>query len=107
MKVRLTVFAVVFLWWAAPTRAHRLDEYLQATTIAVEKDHLVLQLRLTPGVAVARQVLASLDANGDARFRMPSNGPTRSGCATICRWSLMTAPCRSDWSHPLSRARRK
>ena len=65
MSARLSVFAVVCLWWAAPVHAHRLDEYLQATTIAVEKDRLVLQLRLTPGVAVTSPVLASMDANGD------------------------------------------
>ena len=65
MKARLALLAVVFLGWVAPAGAHRLDEYLQATTMAVEKDHLVLQLRLTPGVAVAGQVLASLDADGD------------------------------------------
>ena len=65
MKARLALVVVVFLGWVAPAGAHRLDEYLQATTIAVEKDGLVLQLRLTPGVAVAGQVLASLDPNGD------------------------------------------
>src|SRR6266567_5637281 len=51
---------------ATPVSAHRLDEYLQATTIAVEKDHVALRLRLTPGVDVARQVLASIDTSGDA-----------------------------------------
>ena len=65
MKVRLTLLAVVFCGLATSAFAHRLDEYLQATTISLEKDHVVLQLRLTPGVAVAAQVLASIDANGD------------------------------------------
>ncbi len=65
MKARLTLFAVVFCWLATPAFAHRLDEYLQATTVALEKDRLVLQLRLTPGVAVAGQVLASLDTDRD------------------------------------------
>ncbi len=65
MKVRLTLVAVLWCWLATPAVAHRLDEYLQATTIAVEKDRLVLQLRLTPGVAVAKQVLASIDTNAD------------------------------------------
>ena len=65
MKIRLPLVVLLLLWWARPACAHRLDEYLQATTIAVEQHGLVLQLRLTPGVAVAGQVLASLDANGD------------------------------------------
>jgi hypothetical protein len=42
-----------------------LDEYLQATTISVEKDRLQAQMRLTPGVAVLPGVLASIDTNGD------------------------------------------
>ena len=65
MKARLFLVVAVLGWLAAPARAHRLDEFLQATTISLEKDGLVLQLRLTPGVAVAAPVLASLDANGD------------------------------------------
>ncbi|HLX44679.1 MAG TPA: hypothetical protein VKR43_14635 [Bryobacteraceae bacterium] len=45
--------------------AHRLDEYLQATTISVERDRVQAQIRLTPGVAVFPAVLASIDTNAD------------------------------------------
>lgn len=45
--------------------AHRLDEYLQATTISVEKDRVQAQIRLTPGVAVFAIVLASIDTDAD------------------------------------------
>jgi hypothetical protein len=45
--------------------AHRLDEYLQATMLTVEKDRVVTSMRLIPGVAVAPAVLASIDTNGD------------------------------------------
>jgi Tfp pilus assembly protein FimT len=45
--------------------AHRLDEYLQATTISVERDRIQAQIRLTPGVAVFPKVFASIDTNGD------------------------------------------
>ena len=65
MKTWLALIMVATLWLVSPTFAHRLDEYLQATTIAVEKDHVVLQLHLTPGVAVTRKVLAELDTNRD------------------------------------------
>ena len=50
---------------AAPAYAHRLDEYLQAATIAVSRDRAVVQLRLTPGVAVFPRVFAAIDADGD------------------------------------------
>jgi HupE / UreJ protein len=45
--------------------AHRLDEYLQATLIAVEKDHVEVSMRLIPGIAVSAAVIASIDTNGD------------------------------------------
>ena len=45
--------------------AHRLDEYLQATTISVEKNRVQAQIRLTPGVAVLSIVLAKIDTDGD------------------------------------------
>ena len=55
----------MFLVGATPARAHRLDEYLQATTISVGKDRVSAQIRLTPGVAVFPTVLSAIDANAD------------------------------------------
>ena len=48
-----------------PAFAHRVDEYLQATTIAVEKDRVALQLRLAPGIEVFPRVLALIDTDHD------------------------------------------
>jgi hypothetical protein len=45
--------------------AHRLDEYLQATLVAIEPGDVRLQINLTPGVAVADQVLAVIDRDRD------------------------------------------
>ncbi len=45
--------------------AHRLDEYLQAARIAIEKDRVTIELDLTPGVAVATSVLAAIDRDRD------------------------------------------
>jgi hypothetical protein len=45
--------------------AHRLDEYLQATLVAIESENIRLQINLTPGVAVAEQVLALIDRDHD------------------------------------------
>jgi hypothetical protein len=50
---------------ATPAGAHRLDEYLQATTIAVEKDRVQAEVRLVPGVAVFATVFADLDRDAD------------------------------------------
>jgi hypothetical protein len=45
--------------------AHRLDEYLQATLVVIEADHVRLQINLTPGVEVAEAVLAQIDRDHD------------------------------------------
>ena len=45
--------------------AHRLDEYLQATLVSVEKTRALLEVRLMPGVAIVPMVLAEIDCNGD------------------------------------------
>ena len=45
--------------------AHRLDEYLQATLVDIEPGDVRLDLNLTPGVAVAEQVLALIDRDRD------------------------------------------
>ena len=65
MRRLLVLCAVMLLSAATQTLAHRLDEYLQATTFIVGGDHVDAQMRLTPGVQVSGRVLAAIDANGD------------------------------------------
>lgn len=66
MSIRCAVAAIaiatVFLGRAS---AHRLDEYLQATLISLDRDRVQLSMRLIPGVAVYARVLESMDINGD------------------------------------------
>jgi hypothetical protein len=45
--------------------AHRDDQYLQATLVAIEPSGVRLQINLTPGVAVAEQVIARIDRDRD------------------------------------------
>ena len=61
------------LAWAPAARAHRLDEYLQATFIAVAPTEVRLELCLTPGVALATNLLARLDTDHDGRLS-PAEG---------------------------------
>jgi len=65
MKAGLAAASAMVLLCAHPVEAHRLDEYLQATTIAVEKERVRAQLSLTPGIAVFSVVFADLDGDGD------------------------------------------
>ncbi len=53
---------------------HRLDEYLQATTIAVEKDRVRTELRLTPGVEVFPAILAAIDKDRNGIFSAAEQG---------------------------------
>jgi len=48
--------------------AHRLDEYLQAARLSIGVDRVALELDLTPGVAMAPEVFAMIDANGDGQW---------------------------------------
>jgi hypothetical protein len=65
MRAALAVTGALLLSVATPAFAHRTDEYLQATTIAVARDRVVLQMRLAPGIEVFPKVLALIDADRD------------------------------------------
>jgi hypothetical protein len=65
MSASRAVLWVLLLLSATSAAAHRLDEYLQATTIAVEKSRVQAEIRLAPGVDVFRSVFADIDRNGD------------------------------------------
>src|SRR5947209_14779733 len=69
MKTRLA--AVILVSFGAPASAHRLDEYLQATLIAVEEHRVQASMRLIPGVAVSSNVLAVIDTNRDGVISQP------------------------------------
>src|SRR5690349_13371891 len=45
--------------------AHRLDEYLQASRLSLDREGLALELDLTPGAALAPAIVAMLDRDGD------------------------------------------
>jgi len=65
MRLNLAGASAILLCAGVPGFAHRLDEYLQATMLRVEKDYVEAEIHLTPGVAVFPAVLASIDADGD------------------------------------------
>ena len=44
---------------------HVLDEYLQATLVAIEPGDVRLKINLTPGIEIAEKVLSQIDHNGD------------------------------------------
>jgi hypothetical protein len=65
VRANLAAAVAIVLSFGATVSAHRLDEYLQATILSVERDRIQAFMRLVPGVAVYSAVLASIDTNGD------------------------------------------
>ncbi len=65
MKVRLACAVAILLVLGTVAQAHRLDEYLEATLIALDGNRVHAEIRLTPGVSVASVVIGEIDANRD------------------------------------------
>jgi hypothetical protein len=64
---RLAAVAVLVLLPIA-AYAHRLDEYLQATRLSIGVARVDVEIDLTPGVSVARDVFDVIDADRDGRI---------------------------------------
>jgi hypothetical protein len=60
-------YIAIAVWLATlpSAGAHRLDEYLQATRFSIDLQRIDLEIDLTPGVAVAAQVLSWIDTDRD------------------------------------------
>ena len=61
---RAGVLAVSLLL-TTDAEAHRLDEYLQAARLSLIPDRVVLELDLTPGVAIAPEIIGLIDRDAD------------------------------------------
>jgi hypothetical protein len=59
---------VALLSIQATPSAHRLDEYLQATRIALAPDHVALEIDLTPGAEAAHAIFFAINTNRDGRI---------------------------------------
>src|SRR5262245_16817348 len=66
--LRLFVFATVVAVAGSDVSAHRLDELLQAARLSVEPDRVTLELDLTPGIALADDVVRDIDSNRDGEL---------------------------------------
>jgi hypothetical protein len=62
-----TAAGVLIITLAPALQSHRLDEYLQATRIAVSTEQLVVEIDLTPGAAIAESVVTAIDRDRDGR----------------------------------------
>jgi len=69
-SARLSSAALLVAIFATTGSAHRLDEYLQATRIAVEKDRIDLEIDLTPGAAVADRIVGAIDRDRNGEISL-------------------------------------
>lgn len=58
-KIRCIIWLLLALPWSV--FGHQLDEYIQATLVAIEPGDIRLQINLTPGAEIADQVLDLID----------------------------------------------
>jgi len=72
MNRRLLIISIAIvcirLGYPSTAGAHRLDEYLQATRVSVERDRIGIELDLTPGMDVAHRVFERIDTDNDGRL---------------------------------------
>src|ERR1700761_4066310 len=69
MKLRIVLAVLLCSLIAERTAlAHRIDEYLQATLLTVQKDRVEASMRLIPGVLVASAIIDGVDTNHDGAF---------------------------------------
>jgi hypothetical protein len=59
---------IAWLAYVPPAEAHRLDEYLQATRVAIDVDRVTLEIDLTAGTSVAAKVFGWIDTDGDGHL---------------------------------------
>src|SRR5262245_16583477 len=64
---------LVTLLLPTPAGAHRLDEYLQATRVEIERNRVNVGIDLTAGVSIARQVATWIDVNRDGEISQPES----------------------------------
>jgi len=62
----VAALCAMLLAGGAAVSAHRYDEYLQASRIAITPAGVRLEVSLTPGIAVADDVIREMDTNRDA-----------------------------------------
>jgi hypothetical protein len=89
---RLVLTCLVLAMFATAASAHRLDEYLQATRIDVEVDRIDLDIDLTPGAAVARGIVETIDLDADGTL---SKKETTEYAAKVIRSLYLTMDGRS------------
>ncbi len=92
MKWTILIACCVLLGWPASAAAHRLDEYLQATRIALAQDGVDVEIDLTPGVSVAAQVVGLIDIDRDGALSIAEQRAYATRVVQLAALSIDGAP---------------
>ena len=96
--VRILVASIgaiaALLVFSAQADAHRLDEYLQATRIAVDPDHITIEIDLTAGTSLASTVIGWIDTNNDGQLSAGERSAYAQQVVESVALSLDGAPTR-------------
>lgn len=68
MTRRIAIFIASTMFVPVGADAHRLDEYLHASRVALARDAISVEMDLTPGVSVARDIVGLIDRDDDGRI---------------------------------------
>ena len=68
MRGAIATAAALLLGMHTSPSAHRLDDYLQAARVSLERTRVTLEVDLTPGARVADGVIALIDRDGDSKI---------------------------------------
>jgi|GEM_PF-788395 hypothetical protein len=104
MKGKFVVIAAAgILLYTEGARAHRIDEYLQATMISLEASRVQASMRMIPGMTVAPSVIAAIDSNHDGVFSESEKQAYAQrvlGDLTITLDGKSVSPKLFSWSFP-------
>jgi hydrogenase/urease accessory protein HupE len=84
MKARWLILLLSVFGLALPVFAHRLDQYLQAITLTLQSDKILIQLHMTPGVSIASRVLGEIKPDS----KEPISEPQKAAYAERVRRDL-------------------
>ena len=99
MRGAFAATAAFLLAISASPSAHRLDEYLQAARVSLERTRVALEIDLTPGASVADGIIALIDRDGDNRISPLEAERTGGTCWRTSCSSLTAAPIALTLDH--------
>lgn len=101
---RIAVVSLLMILCGARAQPHQLDEYLQATLLDLSGDRVSVELSLTPGAAIAPQILALVDRDRDGVMSPTETGEYAGRVMREVSLTIDGRPCRLTVTRAVSSA---